>query len=81
MEDFQKGLCEEVRSEFEEIKQLVLRSFEEFEKDYLLQVQKFFESNRPRSDYREKFQQVVHLATTRFENMDTATVTKVIEFF
>ena len=81
MEEFQKTLNEEVRSEFEEIKQLVLRSFDEFEKDYLQQVQKCFEANRPRTDYREKFQQIVQLATTRFENMDSTTVSKVIDFF
>lgn len=81
MEDFQKGLNEEVHREFEDIRQLVLRSFEEFEKDFLLQVSKFSEINRPKIDYREKFQQVTQLATASFENMDAVTVTKVIDFF
>lgn len=81
MDDFQKSLNEEVHEEFNEIKSLVLQSFEEFEKDYLANIQKFFESNRPRIDYREKFQLIVALAQSRFENMDSTSVMKVIEFF
>lgn len=71
MEEFQKTINDEVHAEFEEIKQLVIKSFEEFEREYLQNVSKILESSKLKMEHREKFSVIEALSEKKFETFDS----------
>ncbi|KAL4470718.1 hypothetical protein ABPG72_016723 [Tetrahymena utriculariae] len=81
MEEFQKTINEEVHAEFEEIKQLVIKSFEEFEKEYLQNVSKILEGSKLKMDHRDKFQVVENLTQKEFGKFDSQDISQIIDFY
>ncbi|KAL4465836.1 hypothetical protein ABPG74_004073 [Tetrahymena malaccensis] len=81
MEEFQKTISEEVHAEFEEIKQLVIKSFEEFEKEYLQNVSKILEGSKLKMDHRDKFQVIENLTQKEFGNFDSKDISQIIDFY
>lgn len=58
----------------------MLRSFEEFEKEYLTQISKFFEAHKPRIDHKDKFSSITELAKLSFDELSEDAIKQVLDF-
>lgn len=67
MDEFQLKIESEVRAEFREMKDQVIRSFDDFEKEYLAHIAKSFESTKPRMEYSDRFTAISRIASQSFD--------------